>query len=77
MRTLFGIIVGIAITVGGTYLYDSHNALAAESNMAAKQQTLVNWDIAGQKWSVFSDTAHVQWDRLSERVRVEWNRHLG
>jgi hypothetical protein len=77
MRTLFGIIIGIVITIGGAYLYDSHNALAAESNTGPKPQTLVNWDIAGQKWSVFSDTARVQWDQLSDRARVEWNRHLG
>ena len=28
MRLLLGIILGGALTVGGAYLYDSHNALA-------------------------------------------------
>ena len=29
MRVLFGIILGAFLTVGGAYLYDSHNALEA------------------------------------------------
>jgi hypothetical protein len=77
MQTLLGIILGIAITIGGAYLYDSHNALATESHAALKEQSLVNWDVAGQKWNVLSDQARVQWGRLSAGARVEWNRHLG
>ncbi len=73
MRTLFGIILGAAITVGGAYLYDSHNVLAG----APKDQALVNWEVVGQKWNVLSDRAKVSWDRLSARARVEWNRHVG
>jgi hypothetical protein len=48
MRTLFGIILGAAITIGGPYLYDSHNALAGTPN----EQGLVNWNVVGQKWNV-------------------------
>ena len=77
MRTLMGIVLGIAITIGGAYLYDSHHALEAASNAAPKEQSLVNWDVVGQKWNVLSDHARVQWDRLSARARVEWNRHVG
>jgi hypothetical protein len=29
MRVLLGIILGGILTIGGAYLYDSHNALAA------------------------------------------------
>ena len=66
MRTLFGIMLGIAITIGGAYLYDSRNALSAVSNAEPKEQFLVNWDVVGQKWNV-----------LSERARIQWNRHVG
>jgi hypothetical protein len=77
MRTLFGIILGIALTIGGAYLYDSHNALTAQSTETAKEQPLVNWDVVSQKWNVLSDRARVQWDHLSQRARVEWNHHIG
>lgn len=77
MRTLFGFLLGVAITIGGAYLYDSHKALAATSAGTAPEASLVNWDIAGQKWNVLSDQARVQWDRLTERVRIEWSQHVG
>ena len=66
MRVLFGIILGAVLTVGGAYLYDSHNALAAGNAPANAQRSLVNWDVVGTKW-----------DRLTERARSEWNRLAG
>jgi len=65
MRLLFGIVLGGILTVGGAYLYDSHNRLA-ENAGAGVQRSLVNWDVVGTKW-----------DRLTERARAEWNRHAG
>jgi hypothetical protein len=66
MRVLLGIILGALLTVGGAYLYDSHNALAAVDAPAAAQQPLVNWATVGQKW-----------DRLTVRARAEWTRVAG
>ena len=66
MRLLFGIILGAALTVGGAYLYDSHNALAAANAPASAQRPLVNWDIVG-----------VKWEQLTVRARSEWNRLAG
>ena len=51
MRLLFGIILGGVLTVGGAYLYNSHNALEAANAPAAAQRPLVNWDIVGTKWA--------------------------
>jgi hypothetical protein len=59
MRVLIGIILGAVLTVGGAYLYDSHNALPA----AGAQRPMVNWDVVNTKW-----------DHLTERARAEWNR---
>lgn len=71
MRTLFGIILGICLTIGGAYIYDSHNALdasttGAPANLATAPKPLVNWDIVT-----------VKWQHLTERARSEWNRHAG
>jgi hypothetical protein len=66
MRLLFGIIIGAALTVGGAYLYDQHNANATANSTASVQRPLVNWDTVGTKW-----------DRLTDRARHEWARLAG
>ena len=66
MRVLLGIILGVFLTVGGAYIYDSHNALDAANASASIQQPLVNWD-----------TVSVKWQQLTERARSEWSRHAG
>jgi hypothetical protein len=66
MRVLIGIILGVVLTVGTAYIYDSHNALAAQNAPGATQKTLVNWDIAA-----------AEWQRLTQRARVEWGRIAG
>ncbi len=66
MRVLLGIILGGVLTVGGAYLYDSHNALAAANTPASMQRPMVNWDVVGTKWQ-----------HLTERARSEWSRIAG
>ena len=63
MRLLLGIILGGLLTVGGAYVYDSHNALEAPAGV---RRPLVNWD-----------TVNTTWQQLTERARSEWNRHDG
>ena len=66
MRVLLGIILGGVLTIGGAYLYDSHNTLAAANAPASVQRPMVNWDVVGTKW-----------DQLTERARSEWTRVAG
>ena len=65
MRTLIGIILGAILTVGGAYIYDSHNALAAATDPAATQKPIVNWDIVGTKWQHLTGRARAEWTRLA------------
>jgi hypothetical protein len=62
MRVLIGIILGVILTIGGAYLYDSHNAVSA-ANSPSVQRPMVNWDVVGNNWN-----------RLTERARAEWSR---
>jgi hypothetical protein len=66
MRLLLGIILGGLLTVGGAYLYDSHNAMSAITEPASAQRSLVNWDVVGTKWQ-----------QLTQRARAEWNHFTG
>jgi hypothetical protein len=66
MRLLLGIILGVGLTIGGAYIYDSHNALDAVNAPASAQRPLVNWDIVS-----------VKWEHLTVRARSEWTRLVG
>jgi len=67
MRVLFGIILGVVLTVGGAYIYDSHNALdAVNAPATVAQRPLVNWDIVS-----------VKWEHLTVRAKSEWTRVAG
>jgi hypothetical protein len=65
MRVLIGIILGVVLTVGGAYVYDSHNALVAADAPTSAQQPLVNWDVVGTKWTQLTRRAHAEWTRLA------------
>lgn len=66
MRVLIGIILGVVLTIGGAYLYDSHNALAAQN--ATAQRPLVNWDVANVKWNHLTERARAEWTRLAANL---------
>jgi hypothetical protein len=65
MRLLFGIVLGVCLTVGGAYIYDSHNALDAVNTPASAQQPLVNWDTVSVKWQQWTERARTEWTRLA------------
>lgn len=65
MRVLIGIILGALLTIGGAYLYDSHNALSATGPSASVQRPMVNWDVVSTKWNHLTDRARAEWTRLA------------
>jgi hypothetical protein len=80
MRLFLGIILGAALTVGGAYLYDSHNASAANDSHnvsaaidapATAQRPMVNWDVVNAKWHALTVTARSQWRRVTSNIDAE------
>lgn len=71
MRLLLGIILGAALTIGGAYLYDSHNATAAIDAPATAQRPMVNWDVVSVKWHELTATARSQWHRVTANIDAE------
>jgi hypothetical protein len=64
MRVIFGIILGVALTVGAAYLYDSRHALLSENSTA--QRPVVNWDVVSIKWNHLTEKARAEWARLAK-----------
>lgn len=77
MRVLLGLLLGAALTVSAAYVYDSHNALAADRNQTAAEQPLVNWPVVREKWNALTSRAQVELEQLSDRLRANWNQHIG
>lgn len=63
MRVFFGIIVGISLTIGAAYVYDTlHDTSSAEGTAA---RPLVNWDVASEDFKTFSAALQDRWARLT------------
>jgi hypothetical protein len=56
MRTLFGIVLGIALAVGAAYVHD--DSVPADPNPLIPERQIVNWDVLGQV--VHEKTASIQ-----------------
>ena len=60
MPVLFGIILGVILTVAGTFLYDSSTGRAPNglSPSTASNPPMVNWDVVSDDWQVFKTDMH-------------------
>lgn len=65
MRLLLGVILGVLLTIGGAYVYDS--AHTPPTTTTAAQRPLVNWDVANTKWDHLTTRARNEWTRLAGR----------
>src|SRR5262249_23496847 len=68
MRLLLGIILGAVLTIGGAYLYDSHQAMANASGQASVQRSMGNWDVVSTKWDHFTTLARAEWNKLRAQM---------
>lgn len=68
MRTLFGMILGALMLVGGVYIYDSmQTSSVANGQVAQVNRTIVNWDVAAADWKALKARAHEDWVRISSK----------
>ena len=68
MRTLFGMILGALLLVGGVYVYDSMNTSSvANGQVATANRTIVNWDVAATDWNALKTRAHSDWVKISSK----------
>lgn len=62
MRFLTGLIVGVMLTVGGTYIADAmHSAPGADTRPAPQ---MVNWSVVNENLRGLSTNVQSGWDKL-------------
>ena len=59
MRFLSGVIIGVALTIGGAYV---HDITAADS-----QKPFVNWDSVGTSTRAAAVVVREKWDQLTAK----------
>jgi hypothetical protein len=64
MRFLFGIIVGILLTVGSAYLFDAARRGAGPTDA---ERQIVNWDVLQAQLKILSGNIQDGWSRLTGR----------
>jgi hypothetical protein len=73
MRVFFGMILGVALTVGVAFISDTlANDPAAttgsSSTVTLEHRQVVNWDVVGDKMRVARERIHAAWARLSKKL---------
>ncbi len=68
MRVLFGIILGIALTVGVAFVHDSWTPPATTGATVTDQRAMVNWDVVGDSLRRVGQRAREAWTALSQKV---------
>lgn len=66
MKTLFGMILGALMLGVGVYIHDAMQT-SSNSESAATNRTIVNWDVAKADWDALVDRAHKDWVRISSK----------
>ena len=65
MQTIFGFIIGVAVTIGVTYVHDaSITAPSLNSNTTIAERQMVNWDVVGSNWRELKTNVTNGWHKL-------------
>ncbi len=70
MRTLFGIILGVFLTVGVAFVHDTWavSPPTSEPPAVTDQRAMVNWDVVGDNLSRVRQRVREAWTALSHKV---------
>jgi hypothetical protein len=66
MNFLFGVMVGIFLTVGTAFIADSFETASVTSNPTSRQ--IVNWDVAKERLHDSTTAIRVGWERLERGI---------
>jgi hypothetical protein len=63
MRVFFGILLGIILTIGTAYIFDSMQSAAGSEE--AEHRKMVNWDVVAHNLQSLSSSLQAEWARLT------------
>jgi hypothetical protein len=75
MRVLFGIILGVALTVGVAFISDTWttgptdtSTTTGSATVAVDHRKMVNWDVVGDNMRVAKQRVREMWSTLSHKI---------
>ena len=69
MRVLFGMILGVGLTIGAAFAYDTWNTGASpDTATATSHRQMVNWDVVSENWQSVRRHARETWTALSRKL---------
>jgi hypothetical protein len=71
MRVLFGIILGVALTVGAAFISDSwatNPSTTGSGSAVVEHRQMVNWDVVGDNMRIARERVRATWARLSQKI---------
>jgi hypothetical protein len=67
MRVLFGIILGVALTVSVAFISDTWStgpSTTGSSTATEEHRNMVNWDVVGDNTRIARDRLQAAWNRI-------------
>lgn len=66
MQTIFGFIIGVAVTIGVAYLHDASITAPTVNagNTVTTERQMVNWDVVGTNWQELKTNVSNGWRKL-------------
>ena len=72
MRVLFGIILGVALTVGVAFISDTWATGPSTTNgsdtATTEHRKMVNWDIVGNNTRIAGERIREAWTKISNKI---------
>ena len=68
MRVFLGMILGVFLTIGSAYVYDTSTTRSSDPTaQTVQQKPMVNWDVVTRTWQGWSSSVHNTWNKLASR----------
>ena len=71
MRVLFGIVLGVALTVGAAFIADSRGtdgSTTGSSSIAVEHRKMVNWDVVAENMRIARERMQETWNKISHKL---------
>ena len=72
MRVLFGIILGVALTVSVAFISDAWttgpSATSGSGSAVTEHRAMVNWDVVGDNMRIARERVREAWTKIAHKV---------